>query len=233
METFPAPISQFLEFSIASSYRTRISRIHWHLAWRCVLAGDSAVAELISFQSRLRSVLIFTCLVSLITVGFEGMHYFEMAYLKLWELFCSAHRKACLPEAEILTRASILLASTFLASRPVQHLSHGCSQVCRKLADLIHGLNDRCLDSLNVAIIIHPDELLLVGLAKDNLFNGVIDFFQAASEYSPLLIQIPLVLNSSLSSICRFPRICFGKSSYFSFTSRTTHWQAWFVVRIF
>ncbi|PAV16539.1 hypothetical protein PNOK_0815900 [Pyrrhoderma noxium] len=34
--------------------------------------------------------------------------------------------------------------------------------------------------SLNVAIIAHPDELLLVGIAKDNLYNGVIDFIQAS-----------------------------------------------------
>ncbi|KAH8117807.1 hypothetical protein DFH11DRAFT_1541094 [Phellopilus nigrolimitatus] len=34
--------------------------------------------------------------------------------------------------------------------------------------------------SLNLAIILHPDEILLVGISKDNIFNGVIDYVQAA-----------------------------------------------------
>ncbi|THH06286.1 hypothetical protein EW145_g4191 [Phellinidium pouzarii] len=41
---------------------------------------------------------------------------------------------------------------------------------------------------LNLAIILYPDELLLVGIAKNNLFNGVIDYVQAAIPLVAFLI---------------------------------------------
>ena len=37
---------------------------------------------------------------------------------------------------------------------------------------------------LNMALIIKPDEILLTGISKDPIFNGVIDFVQATSEPS-------------------------------------------------
>ncbi|EJD06621.1 uncharacterized protein FOMMEDRAFT_25855 [Fomitiporia mediterranea MF3/22] len=76
----------------------------------------------------LRAVLTFTCLISLITVGFE----------------------------DLLKRAR-------------QILTHYCA-------------------SLNVAIIVHPDEILLVGISRNNLFNGVIDYFQAAIPLVAFLV---------------------------------------------
>lgn len=36
--------------------------------------------------------------------------------------------------------------------------------------------------SLNFAIIAEPDEIILTGLSKNNLYNGPIDFVQATSE---------------------------------------------------
>lgn len=41
---------------------------------------------------------------------------------------------------------------------------------------------------LNLAIIVHPDALLLVGIAKANLYNGVIDFVQATIPLVAFLI---------------------------------------------
>ncbi|KAI5115303.1 hypothetical protein M0805_004498 [Coniferiporia weirii] len=41
---------------------------------------------------------------------------------------------------------------------------------------------------LNLAVILHPDELLLVGIANNNLFNGVIDYFQAAIPLVTFLV---------------------------------------------
>lgn len=41
---------------------------------------------------------------------------------------------------------------------------------------------------LNLAVIIHPDELFLTGISKSNLFNGVIDFVQAAIPLVAFLI---------------------------------------------
>lgn len=38
------------------------------------------------------------------------------------------------------------------------------------------------LISLILTIVTHTDELLLVGISKHNLYNGVIDFIQASSE---------------------------------------------------
>ncbi|KAL5525972.1 hypothetical protein ACEPAG_7310 [Sanghuangporus baumii] len=92
----------------------------------------------------LRSVLMFTCLVSLITVGFEA-HIARLVY----------KRREYLREKTFNWPALFLRVVLFSIYRIVAL-------------------------SLNVAIIVHPDELLLVGLSKNNIFNGVIDFFQAA-----------------------------------------------------
>ncbi|KAL5526764.1 hypothetical protein ACEPAF_8489 [Sanghuangporus sanghuang] len=92
----------------------------------------------------LRSVLMFTCLVSLITVGFEA-HIARLVY----------KRREYLREKTFNWPALFLRVVLFSIYRIVAL-------------------------SLNVAIIVHPDELLLVGISKNNIFNGVIDFFQAA-----------------------------------------------------
>jgi len=41
---------------------------------------------------------------------------------------------------------------------------------------------------LNLAVIMHPDEILLTGASKDRIFNGAIDFVQAAIPFVAFLI---------------------------------------------
>ncbi|KAL5533774.1 hypothetical protein ACEPAG_234 [Sanghuangporus baumii] len=41
---------------------------------------------------------------------------------------------------------------------------------------------------LNIILIDHPDTLLLVGIVKNNSFNGVIDFFNAANPFIVLVV---------------------------------------------
>jgi hypothetical protein len=72
----------------------------------------------------------------------------------------------------------------FLANRPFWNLPFGRSEVRISLYERLLALCllQFLLSSLNLALILKPEEILLVGLARDNLFNGVIDFFQAASQ---------------------------------------------------